>query len=261
VPTFQGSRGHLLDLIDRPGWRDELNGILGAVGATIPSDSAHVPAGSVQPREWNLVKFLQEHCITAMDVDRFSTWWVRQGAPPTWDLISQCLIDDRPGILLVEAKAHENELSSEGKLITFRNLAGSPQDVMSRIARSLVNHGYIGRCIDEARDGLRRFIPVISIDRDRNYQLSNRIASTWKVADCGMPAVLLYLGFTGDQGMASQGVPLRDKNHWDMVVRSHLRDLDAERLIDTNVVLANGCPLRFCIGDLGARRQSSIGNG
>jgi hypothetical protein len=96
---------------------------------------------------------------------------------------------------------HEGELSRDAKLISFQGLKGSPQEVMNRVARSLVNHGYIGRCIAEARDGLRRFIPSISIDRDRNYQLSNRIASAWKLVDCGMPTVLHYLGFSGDYGM------------------------------------------------------------
>jgi hypothetical protein len=205
VAAYQGSRGHLLDLLDRPTWKGELNAILEPVGGLLSGTARHVPIGSHQPEEWGLARFLKEHCKETMDdLQRFSTWWVQQGTPPTWDLICECLIEGRPGILLVEAKAHENEMHREGKLISVAGLEASPEQVSARLARSLVNHGYIGRCIDEARDALRRFLPEIAISRDSNYQLSNRIASTWKVADCGMPVVLLCLGFSGDYGMTSE---------------------------------------------------------
>ena len=193
---------------------------------------------------------------------------MRQGTPPTWDLICECLVDGRPGLLLVEAKAHEQELGRQGKLIangdgryvSLRDLERSPTRMSAGTVRSLVNHGYIGRCIDEARDGLRRFLPELAISRDSNSQLSNRIASAWKVADCGMPAVLLYLGFTGDEGMRSEGTPLQDREHWRSLVRSHLGDIGAQGLVDGKIVLANGCPVRLCIGELPGRRQSSLGN-
>lgn len=71
VAKYQGSRGHLLDLIDRPNWRDELNGILGSVRARISAGSVHIPVGSMQVDEWGLAKFCREHCRPAMDVERF----------------------------------------------------------------------------------------------------------------------------------------------------------------------------------------------
>ena len=73
-----------------------------------------------------------------------------------------------------------------------------------------------------------------------------------------MPVVLLYLGFVGDEGMASIGEPFRDSAHWDSIVRSHLEDVGAATLPDTDIVLANGCPIRFCIGSLDAQRQSVL---
>jgi hypothetical protein len=48
-----------------------------------------------------------------------------------------------------------------------------------------------------------------------------------------MPVVPLYLGFVGDGGMASIGEPLRDAHHWETVMRSHLHDVAAADLLET----------------------------
>ncbi len=50
-----------------------------------------------------------------MNVARLEGWWVKSGSPPMWDLIATCQIDGLPGLLIVEAKAHENEMHREGK--------------------------------------------------------------------------------------------------------------------------------------------------
>ena len=97
----------------------------------------------------------------------------------------------------------------------------------------------------------------ISIDRDWNYQLSNRIASAWKLADCGMPVVPLYLGFVGDGGMASIGEPLRDAHHWETVMRCHLHDVAAD-LPETDIMFENGRAMRFRIGSFSAHLQSVL---
>ena len=65
---YQGSRGHLLDLLDRAAWRDELNAILESVGAALVTDCCHIPVGSRQPEEWGLVKFVKKHCAERMEV-------------------------------------------------------------------------------------------------------------------------------------------------------------------------------------------------
>ena len=201
----QGSRGHLLDLLDCGDWWARLNPLIASADACLDEDSRHVPISSKADTEWSLKKFCRAYCASDMEVDRFASWWVRSGTPPTWDLIATCKIDRRPGLLIVEAKAYENEMHREGKQLPTSDTDGIDISDLSRgLARSLINHGYIGRCIHEARDALRAHIPTIAIDRDSSYQLSNRIASAWKLADCGMPVVLLYLGFTGDEGMAKK---------------------------------------------------------
>ena len=256
----QGSRGHLLDLVDGEDWWSRLNSLIASADAHLDEGSHHVPIGSDEDSEWDLAKFCQAYCVSDMKVERFASWWVKSGRAPMWDLIATCQIDGRPGLLIVEAKAHENEMHREGKsppkATNTRQLDVS--DLSRGLARSLINHGYIGRCIHEARDALREHIPTIAIDRDSNYQLSNRIASAWKLADCGMPVVLLYLGSIGDEGMAPEGKPFRDGAHWEAIVRSHLQGVGAAILPATYIVLTNGCPIRFRIGSLDAQRQSIL---
>ena len=50
---------------------------------------------------------------------KLTDWWlsVQQGSmtTPNWDIASTCTVQGKPGLLLVEAKAHANELDLKGK--------------------------------------------------------------------------------------------------------------------------------------------------
>ncbi|MCE2463233.1 MAG: hypothetical protein J4F46_04875 [Dehalococcoidia bacterium] len=50
---------------------------------------------------------------------KLQTWWlaVIRGNPttPNWDIASACKIRGKPGLLLIEAKAHEKELSEQNE--------------------------------------------------------------------------------------------------------------------------------------------------
>ena len=73
-------------------------------------------------------------------------WWlkvVRGANTPNWDVATTCKIEGRNGLLLMEAKAHSNELSNAGKS-TPRNENGWK------------NHERIGSAIEQARAGLGR---------------------------------------------------------------------------------------------------------
>jgi hypothetical protein len=37
-----------------------------------------------------------------------------------------------------------------------------------------------------------------------HYRFANRLAFAWKTASEGMPTILLYLGFTGDDGISDE---------------------------------------------------------
>lgn len=112
--------------------------------------------------------------------------------------------------MLIEAKAHAAELHAGGKL-------GS-----SKEGASGKNHAQIRLAIDEAKKALSKFGYETTISIDVNYQLSNRIAFAWKLASLGVPVVLVYLGFTGDDGMRK---PLRNSKDWSDALSDHAKQL------------------------------------
>jgi hypothetical protein len=142
-------------------------------------------------------------------------WWLRHTKPhngklPTWDLISTCLINSHNGLLLVEAKAHETELSEDGK---------ATKDSASD--RSKENHAQITACIVGACKAMRRHVDDrISISVEHHYQLSNRMAWAWRLAEHGLKVALLYLGFTGDLNIGSDY--FRDADHWQRAMGAYM---------------------------------------
>ncbi len=141
------------------------------------------------------------------------TWWLVHPAranTPNWDLVVACRISGKPGIVLVEAKAHERELDHGGKRLNPCSSANSKD-----------NHGRIGRAIDEASIALDTIVSGVSISRDSHYQLANRLAYSWKLASMGIPVILVYLGFIGDQGIEDVGPPFTTHQHWEAAMRAY----------------------------------------
>lgn len=148
-------------------------------------------------------------------------WWLAvpsgQARTPTIDIASTCTIDRLPGLLLVEAKAHVQELSKEeaGKRL---NAAGS--------ANSRRNHLRIGECIQEASIGFSAETSLPwNLSHDRNYQMSNRFAWAWKLTELGFPVVLVYLGFLDAQEMRSESNAFATHDDWRDLVIAHSRTL------------------------------------
>ena len=55
---------------------------------------------------------------------KLQEWWLavpRRATTLNWDIASTCIIKGKPGLLLVEAKAHTKELSETGKPFTTPN--------------------------------------------------------------------------------------------------------------------------------------------
>jgi hypothetical protein len=154
-------------------------------------------------------------------------WWLRhsRGAnTPNWDIALACDVEDRPGLVLVETKANVPELDGGGK-----------REQEKASARSNENHGHIGQAIREARDALSRHLPGICIDRDRHYQLSNRLAFAWKLASLGIPTVLVYIGFLGDEGIRSVGEPFIDDAHWQTTFTTLLAQVCPTAILDAPI--------------------------
>ena len=148
--------------------------------------------------------------IAPLVQQQLQAWWLAapKGAnAPNWDIVSTCAIKNQPGLLLVEAKAHDREQIGKSDRCTSGHEGNRTQ---------------IQHAIGEAAAGLRLATGgEWNISRDSHYQLSNRFAWSWKLASMGIPVVLLYLGFLNAREMSDQGLPFCSTDHWEGVLKSY----------------------------------------
>jgi len=173
---------------------------------TTPADEARLgdPNDLLVPREQKQLK----------------TWWLKhkQGAnTPNWDIASTCHVGSKKGLLLIEAKAHDQELRGEEK---GKSLKANASD------NSFDNHLKIGRAIADAAAQMQRatFLPC-AITRDNHYQMSNRFAWACKLTELGYAVILVYLGFLKAGEMADEGAPFASHAEWQALVESHSEPL------------------------------------
>ena len=145
-------------------------------------------------------------------------WWLSAPSAaartPNWDIASTCTIEGKRGIVLVEAKAHEDEIIKEE---TGRKAITPPVSADAR--RNLMR---IDWAIRDANAALASSTGLVwALSRDWNYQMSNRFAWAWKLADLGVPVVLVYLGLLRASEMTDKSEQFRDAAHWEAVVRQH----------------------------------------
>ena len=111
------------------------------------------------------------------------------------------------GILLVEAKAHNEELNNE--------MCGKSLDCRAS-DNSIRNHERIGNATNQASIALtdqtgNRW----ALSRDHRYQMSNRFAWAWKLMELGYPVILVYLGFLeADEMQQGKRRPLANHDEW-----------------------------------------------
>ncbi len=166
-------------------------------------------------------------------------WWLAvissRPKTPNFDIASTCIVTgnggSRPGLLLVEAKAHSKELNDAetGKRLATRATANS---------RS--NHDRIGECIKGAALDLTKETGMDwSLSRDRNYQMANRFAWSWKLTELGFPVILVYLGFLNAKEMRRDKTQKPYANHaeWETHVKAHSRPLFPETVWDKSWTL------------------------
>ena len=101
------------------------------------------------------------------------------------------------------------------------------------------HHSRIGAAIEEAARGWRELDDGVAISRDSHYQLANRLAFTWKLAQLGVPVVLVYLGFTGDDGIAEAGKPFRDDADWQVAFGEYVDGVVPLGLFERRLELAS----------------------
>ncbi|MFC1982950.1 hypothetical protein ACFLV5_04135 [Chloroflexota bacterium] len=163
-------------------------------------------------------------------------WWLekaRGARLPNWDIVSTCTIEGMGGLLLVEAKAHDKELSKAGK--------SQPTTTNSQL-----NHRRIGLAIAQANSGLNGVLQGWTLSRDSHYQISNRFAWAWKLTTLGVPTILVYLGFLNATEMLDQGQPFNSSKVWQACIRDHAKAIVPEEAWDKTLEIG-GTPVWFLI--------------
>ena len=163
-----------------------------------PDDLVYFPKGPRSPDE---AKLGETACLLDVELRKAVTsWWlaVRRAAnTPNWDIAVRCLILGRPGLILVEAKAHDKEFGLGG-------FGATNPDNKERIRQAVY----------EANCWLNAGWPKWNLDVESHYQLSNRFTWAWKVASMGVPVILLWLGFLNAEEMRDRGKPFGSPDEW-----------------------------------------------
>jgi len=199
--------------------------------ASVSSEDYWTPRGFRQPEEAKLGEtpgFLDE-----TDRKVITDWWLAapgRANTPNWDLVSKCRMADRKGLILVEAKAHEGEFSNDQ--------CG---------AKNQQNFQQIEKALSQANDAWNSLSSGFALSASSYYQLSNRFAFAWKVAEMGTPVVLVYLGFLNAHEMAKPStVLLNSHDAWRNCVISKSARVVPQDVWDKTFDV-NGTPLTVLI--------------
>jgi hypothetical protein len=97
-----------------------------------------------------------------------------------------------------------------------------------RLYSSRRNHLRIGACIQKASLALlaETRLPW-ALSRDWFYQMSNRFAWAWKLAELGRGVILDYIGFLGCRDIHKEPArhKLRSDGDWQQLVENHSQSL------------------------------------
>ena len=227
---FKGSRFRCLLLTHRSK-RDVshfFNSLVTPASVTT-KDDLFAPIGFLQPGEAKLGE--SSGFLTDEQRAELTNWWLAKPGranTPNWDLISQCTVENKRGLILVEAKAHEKEFDDD-------RCGATNKENFKRIKQALA----------EATEGWNTSLPGFNLTANSYYQLSNRFAFAWKLATMNIPVVLVYLGFLDADEMSGR-IILRNHAQWhDCVVNR------AKGVVPTEVwnrtLYINGTPLTVLI--------------
>jgi hypothetical protein len=245
--AYRGSRKHVLDWVESPQFIAGLTEMLKPVGVVIPPSATYLPKGYASPWEARLDTLDAGLPVVQGVREQLRDWWLehhRGANTPNWDLVVECEIEGRPGLVLVEAKANWPELTVHGK-------SSKPEDSPN----SHANHRRIRQAIAEARAGLEVVAPGIDIRIDSHYQLANRVAFLWKLATLGIPTVLVHLGFTGDEGIRDAGAPFEDDADWRRAFSDYTKDQIPASMLERRLELG-AAPAWFVVRSRAVIEQS-----
>ena len=232
---------HVLDWLDGGAFVSGLNQMLQPSEFFVPQSGRRMPTGWDDPDEARFGKHSEGLIDRALDQQLMDWWLVKsEGANvPNWDLACQALYHgNRRALVLAEAKAYVREFTESAR----GHGSGNEQNA-TRIAAA----------IEEAASDLSRHAPGVRISSNAWYQFSNRIAWAWKLASLGVPTVLVYLGFTSDEGIAPD--LLKNDDHWRDVVISSTEHIFPPSLWERPLDV-QGTPLWFLLRSRACIRQS-----
>jgi len=225
--SIKGSKKCVLDLVQTNSYISTINTLIKSSNAIVSEYDNWNPKSTHLKNEAELKDFLKYNFAPQLGID-IQNWWLKvkhsKASTPNWDLISTCTLNNEKGILLVEAKAHWNELENESK-------GKKPKSNAS--INSTLNHQQIGIAISQANSEINKVISNVSISRDKCYQLSNRVAHSWWLANQGIPVVLMYLGFLNcnDMNNGKNRLFTNDKN-WQTCFNIHANQVGVDCIID-----------------------------
>ena len=147
----------------------------------VSADDKWMPFGKPVEREdgsWDKtpsdeVQLNKKNCLSACEIRKaLGKWWLAiQATTPNWDIASTCRIHGKRGLILVEAKAHETELTH------YRDNRDNCSSTNPE------NIKQIGKAISEASRSLQAETKnKWELSPEGYYQLSNRFAWSWKLA-------------------------------------------------------------------------------
>ncbi len=227
--SFKGSQRCVLEFISSAKFIDNLNYLIKETNAKVDQADKFMPIGFNNYQEAELKDFLKSYFSVDLG-DKIFSWWIkkyRNGSTrtPNWDLLSTCNINNKKGILLIEAKAHYKELDNER--------IGKKLKIDASID-SIENHNHIFEAISTANLNIQKSFKKVRISRDVCYQLSNRIAHSWWLANNGIPVVLIYLGFLNVTEMDS---PPKDPmfitdTDWQTCFTEHIQKVGVDTILN-----------------------------
>lgn len=200
----------------------------------ILSDDYWMPRGLKDYKETTLID--SNYFLSPDKQKVLKEWWLKKprGARlPNWDIASTCTVEGTKGLLLVEAKAHDRELSEAGKS-------------QPTTANSQLNHKQIGQAIAQANSSLNEVLKGWALSHNSHYQLSNRFAWAWKLAMLGVPVILVYLGFLDATEMLDRGQPFNSSEAWQTYMRNHAKNIVPDDAWEKRLEI-DGTPVWFLI--------------
>ena len=180
---------------------------------SVSADDRWMPEGFEKVEEAQLHR--AHRLLPLRDREALSNWWLEvrseRSQTPNWDIASTCTVDGQEGLLLVEAKAHTQELK-----------------VKDVVEASHSNGVRIAECIEEAnaeladQTGLRW-----ALTHEQRYQMANRFAWSLKLTKLGYPVILVYLGFLKAEEMRKgrKQTPIESHAEWNSLVEAHSEPL------------------------------------